>query len=272
MTSWGWVSITWYCSMNASWASFQLTGSRQAYHHSARMRLHLPCVEDGGEGLDALPERRRVVVEVDPCAPSPRRRLHRCEVEVPQLEVVLGEGLGLGDEGVLAVRAVAPPVEGADEPGLARPPTLGHPDATMAAGVLERPHAQVLGAHHDDRLIEDLVLDEVVGLRDLLEPAGHLPDPGPEQVDLHLVEVRVVVALLAGPVRELHREGHGQRRPSPIHDRHAGPLSSQRALGRSVYSPVDRSVQVLRRHPGSAGRARHWPPCGPWCADRRGGS
>ena len=36
MTSWGWVSITWYCSMNASSASFQFTGRRQAYHHSAR--------------------------------------------------------------------------------------------------------------------------------------------------------------------------------------------------------------------------------------------
>ena len=33
-TSWGWVSITWYCSMNASSASFQFTGRRNAYHHS----------------------------------------------------------------------------------------------------------------------------------------------------------------------------------------------------------------------------------------------
>ena len=37
MTSSGWVSITWYCSKNASWASFQLTGSRKASHHSVRM-------------------------------------------------------------------------------------------------------------------------------------------------------------------------------------------------------------------------------------------
>ncbi len=37
MTSCGCASTTWYCSMKASSASFQLTGSRQAYHHSARI-------------------------------------------------------------------------------------------------------------------------------------------------------------------------------------------------------------------------------------------
>ncbi len=37
MTSSGWVSITWYCSKKASWASFQLTGSLKASHHSVRM-------------------------------------------------------------------------------------------------------------------------------------------------------------------------------------------------------------------------------------------
>ncbi len=37
MTSWGWVSITWYCSRNASSASFQLTGRRNEYHHSVRI-------------------------------------------------------------------------------------------------------------------------------------------------------------------------------------------------------------------------------------------
>ena len=36
MTSWGWVSTTWYCSMNASSASFQFTGRRHANHFSVR--------------------------------------------------------------------------------------------------------------------------------------------------------------------------------------------------------------------------------------------
>ena len=162
-------------------------------------RLHLPRVEDRGERLDALPQRRRVVVEVDPRAPAPHLAPHRHEVDVVRLQVVLGERLALRDEGVRAVEAVAPAVERAGEPALARPAALDDPDAAVAAGVLERAHAHVVGAHHDDRLVEDLVLDEVVRLRDLLEPARHLPDPRPEQLGLQLVEVRVVVALLAAP-------------------------------------------------------------------------
>ena len=219
----------------------RLFGELPVHREAARVpplgpqRLHLPGVEDGGERLDALPQRWGIVVEVDPGAPTPHLAPHRREVEVVRLQVVLGERLRLRDEGVLAVRAVAPPVERADEPALARPSTLDDPDATMAAGVLEGPHAQVVGAHHDDRLIEDLVLDEIVRLRDLLEPARHLPDPWPEQVDLHLVEVRVEVALLGSPVGELHRVGHRECRPSPIHDRHAGPFPSWRAFWR-VYT------------------------------------
>ena len=104
-----------------------------------------------------------------------------------------------------------------------RPPTLDDPDAAMAAGVLEGPHAQVVGAQHDDRLVEDLVLDEVARLRDLLEPARHLPDPRPQQLGLHLVEVGVEVALLGNPVGDLHRVGHRECRPLLIHDRHVAP-------------------------------------------------
>ena len=111
-------------------------------------------------------------------------------------------------------------------PLVARPAPLDDLDAAMAARVLERAHAHVVGAQHDDRLVEELVLDEVARLRDLLEPARHLPDPRPQQLGLHRVEVRVEVALLADPVRELHRVGHRECRPLPIHDRHAAPLSA----------------------------------------------
>ena len=88
----------------------------------------------------------------------------------------------------------------------------------MTTDVLERPHA-VVGAHDDDRLVEDLVFDEVARLRDLLEAARHLPDPRPQLLGLQPVEVGVEVALLADPVGDLHREGHRQRR-SLIHRRH----------------------------------------------------
>src|SRR5438445_7963 len=95
-----------------------------------------------------------------------------------------------------------PPRQPAATPATpARPPTLHEPDAPMAARVLEGPHGHVLGAQHDDRLITELVLDEVVRRGDLLEPARHLPDPRPQQLDLQLVEVGVEVALLANAVR-----------------------------------------------------------------------
>ncbi len=45
-------------------------------------RLHLPGVEDGGERLDALAQRRGVVVEVDPGAPAPHLAPHRRQVDV----------------------------------------------------------------------------------------------------------------------------------------------------------------------------------------------
>ena len=69
--------------------------------------------------------------------------------------------------------------------------------------------------HDDDRLVEDLVLDEVAGLRDLLEPARHLPHPRPEQLGLQRVELRVVVALLGDPVHGLDRPRHRKR--CPVH-------------------------------------------------------
>jgi hypothetical protein len=99
-------------------------------------------------------------------------------------------------------------VERAGEPVLAGAPALDHLHAPVAADVLERPHAHVLAPHDDDGLVEDLVFDEVVRLGDLLQPARHLPHPGPQQLGLQGVEVRIVVALLAHPVRGLHRVEH----------------------------------------------------------------
>ena len=147
-------------------------------------------------------------------------------------------------------------MERADEPALAGSATLDDPDAAMAARVLECPHAQVISAHHNDRLIENLVLDEVVWLRDLLEPAGHLPDPRPQEIDFHLVEVRVEIALLARPVRELHGVGHGECRPLSICDRHPAPFF-RRAFGR-VYTDRSTGRYKFFRHPhGLIGAEAH---------------
>ena len=207
-------------------------------------RLHLPGVEARGERFEAVAERRCVEIEVDPRAAAPGLASDGREVEVAGLHVVLGERPAARDGGVLAVGSVAPAVERAGEPALAGAATDGHPDAAVATGVLERGDPEVLGAHHEDRLVEDLVLGEVARTGDLLEPAGHLPDPGPEVVDLGLVEVGVVVALLGHPVGEVHRERHRERRPLRFDDRHAGVPFPLGVPGRDLiltgrYNPAD---------------------------------
>ena len=63
-------------------ASFQFTGSRQAYHHSVRSDSTFHASRIVAKRLDALAQRRRVVVEVDPRAPAPRLAPHRHEVDV----------------------------------------------------------------------------------------------------------------------------------------------------------------------------------------------
>ena len=57
-----------------------------------------------------------------------------------------------------------------------------------------------------------------LGVRDLLEPARHLPDAGPEQLGFDRVEVGVEVALLRDPVgeRRVHREGHREAPPAAV--------------------------------------------------------
>ena len=50
-------------------------------------------------------------------------------------------------------------------PLVARAPALHELHAPVAARVLEGPHLRLGRPHHDDRLVEDLVLDEVVHRR-----------------------------------------------------------------------------------------------------------
>ncbi len=164
-------------------------------------------------------------------------------------------------ERVRAVGPVAPTVEGADEAGLACSPSLGHLDAAVPAGVLEGADAKVGRAHDDDRLVQEFVFDEVVRLGDLLEPAGHLPDAGPQQVDLHLEEVGVVVPLLGGTVGKFHGEGHGECRPFPIHECHAILSSRAFACPDSHTDRANRSWPTDRGHADDS-RAVVCMPCG----------
>ena len=186
-------------------------------------RRDLPLVVPGGERLDAVAQRRGVVVEVDPRAAAPELAPHRREGEIVGAQIVFVELLGAQHEGVLAVETPAPAVERADE-AASRPAALHQLHAAVAAGVVVGADGGGVDAHHDDGLVEDLVLDEVAGFGDLLEPARHLPDARPEQLGLQRVELRVVVPLLGDPVHGLDRPWHRKR--CPVHFRQSAHPSS----------------------------------------------
>ena len=66
--------------MNAAVASFQFTGSRQDCHHSTRSDSTFQASYDRCERLDAVAQRRGVVVEVDPRAAAPQLAPDRDEL------------------------------------------------------------------------------------------------------------------------------------------------------------------------------------------------
>src|SRR6201999_798775 len=78
-------------------------------------RLDLPRVVDRGERLEAVTQRRSVVVEVDPRAAAPDLTPDRDQAKIVGFQVVVVELLGPQHEGVLSVDAPAPTVERADE-------------------------------------------------------------------------------------------------------------------------------------------------------------
>ena len=129
-------------STNASIASFQFTGRRRAYHLSVRSDSTFHASRMVAAGSMHSPHRRGVVVEVDPRAAAPHLAAHRHEVDVAGLQVVLGERLAPRDGGVRAVDAVAPPVERAGEPVLARargPRRPSRRDGGTRSGTRARP-------------------------------------------------------------------------------------------------------------------------------------
>ena len=68
--------------LNASLGELPVHGEAAGVPPLGPQRLDLPRVEDGGDRLEALPQRRGVDVEVDPRAPAPDLAPHRREVEV----------------------------------------------------------------------------------------------------------------------------------------------------------------------------------------------
>ena len=79
---------------------------------------------------------------------------------------------------------------------------------------MERGERAGLGAHDDDRLVADRVLEEVAGLGELLLAARDLPDPRPEPLELELGELAGRVALLrheaVGPHEQVVEVAHAR--------------------------------------------------------------
>ena len=98
-------------------------------------RSDLPFVVLGGERLDAVAQRRRAVVEVDPRAAAPQLAAGPARGRDRRRQVAFVERLGAQHEGVLAVETPAPAVERADE-AAARPAALDELHAAVAAGVV----------------------------------------------------------------------------------------------------------------------------------------
>ena len=70
--------------------------------------------------------------------------------------------------------------------------------------------AGLAGIREDDHRLADVrIFDPVALVGDLLDAAGHLPDVRPEVVELHLVELFVVIALRRNALGVVHRERHG---------------------------------------------------------------
>ncbi len=162
-------------------------------------------------------------------------------------EIAFVELLGAQHEGVLAVESPAPSVERADE-GAARPAALDELHAAVAAGVVVGADGGVVDAHDDDRLVENLVLDEVAGLGDLLQPARHLPDARPEQLGLQRVEVLVVVALLGDAVNTAA--------PPTAPEAVSSPLFESNLLTPSCRGARFRILAKIASRPGAGGTDR----------------
>ena len=149
--------------MKAAVASFQFTGSRHDFHHSVRSAstLNSSCRDANG----SMQSRSGGASSSRLIHAQPPHSSHRTGASSRSSASRLASS-NISErrhEGVLAVESPAPPVERADE-AAPRPAALDELHAAVAAGVVVGADGAVVDAHDDDRLVEDLVLDEVAGL------------------------------------------------------------------------------------------------------------
>ena len=195
-------------------------------------------VEQAGDGVQCLRQRGCRGVEVDPGAGAPDLDPDLHEAELVGCQLFGGEGMGTEDEGVLALQVPLPSVERAGDPvPPERPAAGGQLGGPVAAGVQIAPDGPVVHPDQQDRLVGDRVLDVVPRGGELLEPAGHLPDPGPEAASFELGELGVEVAGRGHEVVPGHGVGH--RPPG------GGPVPP--APGRRPHTDLSHGVPARRR-------------------------
>jgi hypothetical protein len=145
---------------------------------------HRPAVALRRERRDVVLERLGVRVGVDEDEPLPGADPRLRQVELLRLHVA-----EVPDAGDVLHRAVQVPREAVE-----RTPQLGHVAALAAelaapvqAGVEVGADLVRAGPHDDQRVAGHLVEDVVADLRELVGPAGELPRPAPDLLDLGVV-------------------------------------------------------------------------------------
>ena len=148
----------------------------------------------------------------------------RTGVSVKSLRSICGKSHSEVMPRKLPSRVPAEAVKRTDEAGSVAGP-VAKAAAPVAADVVVRPDA-FGSAHHDDRVAADVIDPVVAHLGNLLLPAGHLPDPGPEALHLQVMEG---LAGVAG-----HRHGDQRRAEDVLQGqglRVAAPHPGRSALG-----------------------------------------
>ena len=135
-------------------------GEWHAYHHSVRTTPSStrrgPC-----RGLEESRNGGAVRVQVDPRAPA--HVSHRTGTRsMSPASRLCSENSAVGAPTCWRRRGVAPAMERAREPFSHVPAAAATRHTAVSTQVLERVHADVGVAHHDHRLVEDLVGHEVV--------------------------------------------------------------------------------------------------------------
>ena len=121
-----------------------------------------------------------------------------------------------------AVERVRPRVvRAADRAVRERAAAVGEPRPAVQAGVVEPGDRAGFGAHDDDRVVADRVLEEVARRGELLLATGDLPHARPQPLELEVGELGGGVALLrqeaVGPHEEVVDPGQVHPAPEPVH-------------------------------------------------------